>query len=170
MKPQQNEYAPFFENYVSLGFDKAATINETLSASLVDFKDLLTALPKEKQLFAYDKGKWTIKELISHMIDTERIMAYRALRIARNDKSDLLAFDENNFVAHSNAIEIPYTALIQEFSLVRKSTIAMYKSFNSELLQRIGTASGATLSVNALGYIISGHVLHHLDIIVERYL
>ena len=170
MKPQQNEYAPYYDNYVSLGLNKAAAINESLVASLADFMLLLTDLPQEKHLFAYEKGKWTIKELISHIIDTERIMAYRALRIARNDKSDLLAFNENDFVANSNANEISYTELITEFALVRKATIAMYKNFNTEILQRIGKASGSDLSVNALGYIISGHVLHHLNIVKARYL
>ena len=149
MKPQQNEYAPYYDNYVSLGLNKAAAINESLVASLADFMLLLTDLPQEKHLFAYEKGKWTIKELISHIIDTERIMAYRALRIARNDKSDLLAFNENDFVANSNANEISYTELITEFALVRKATIAMYKNFNTEILQRIGKASGSDLSVNA---------------------
>ncbi len=170
MKPQQNEYAPYYDNYVSLGLNKAAAINESLVASLADFMLLLTDLPQEKHLFAYEKGKWTIKELISHIIDTEHIMAYRALRIARNDKSDLLAFNENDFVANSNANEISYTELITEFALVRKATIAMYKNFNTEILQRIGKASGSDLSVNALGYIISGHVLHHLNIVKARYL
>lgn len=170
MKPQQNEYASYFENYVTLALKKELGIIETLQASLEDFFLLLSDLPKEKYLFAYQENKWTIKELISHMIDTERILSYRALRISRNDKSDLLPFNENDFVSNSNANEIPYVELLKEFSLVRKATIAMYKSFNSALLQRVGKASGENLSVNALGYIISGHVLHHLNIIKERYL
>jgi hypothetical protein len=166
MKLLKTEYAPFYEVYVSKTLALNKGIIESLEVSSKLFFTVLSDLPKEKELFAYQENKWTIKELVSHIIDTERIMAYRALRISRNDKVDLLSFNENDFVLNSNANEIPFKELLNEFSLVRASTIAMYKNFNEELLSRVGKASGANLSVNALGYILSGHVLHHLMIIL----
>jgi hypothetical protein len=170
MKLLKTEYAPFYEVYVSKAIALNKGIIESLEVSSKLFFTVLSDLPKEKELFAYQENKWTIKELVSHIIDTERIMAYRALRISRNDKVDLLSFNENDFVLNSNANEIPFKELLNEFSLVRASTIAMYNSFNKELLSRVGKASGTNLSVNALGYILSGHVLHHLMIIKKRYL
>ena len=170
MKLQKNEYDSYFEIYVSKALKLDKDLIKTMQNSLEMFFNVLSELPEEKHLYAYDRDKWTIKELISHMIDTERIMAYRALRISRNDQSNLLAFNENDFVANSNANEIPYIELLKEFSLVRKSSIAMFKSFNNELLTRAGKVSSVKTSTRALGYILSGHVLHHLDIIKERYL
>lgn len=170
MKLLKTEYAPFYELYVSKALEINKGIIETLEDTSKIFFKVLENIPKDKELFTYADNKWTIKELISHMIDTERILAYRALRISRNDKTDLLSFNENEFVSNSNANEIPLKDLLLEFSLVRKSTIALYSSFNEELLSRIGKASGVYLSVRALGYILSGHVLHHLSIIQNRYL
>ena len=170
MKLLKSEYDSFYEVYVSKALKLEKEIIDSLEESSKIFFDVLSDLPKDKELFAYAENKWTIKELVSHMIDTERIMAYRALRISRNDKADLLPFNENEFVANSNANEIPFEDLLKEFSLVRKSTIALYKSFNKELLTRVGKASGTDLSVRALGYILCGHVLHHLEVLQERYL
>ena len=97
MNLSPNVYAPFFEVYVSKALKKELGIIDTLQESLEDFTNLLTNLPQEKYLFAYAEEKWTLKELVSHIIDTERILAYRALRISRNDKADLLSFNENEF-------------------------------------------------------------------------
>lgn len=166
----KNEYNPFFDNYVSLALKSDDDIIKNMYLSLDRFIELLSNLPEDKHLFAYADEKWTIKELISHIIDTERIMTYRTLCIARNNSEKLQPFDENEFVKNSNANEIPYNDLINEFSLLRKSTIAMFSSFNDEILLRKGILSDVQTSVRALGFIISGHVLHHLNIIEERYL
>ena len=170
MKLLKTEYDSFYEIYVSKALKLEKGIIDSLEETSILFFEVLSDLPKNKEIFAYAENKWTIKELVSHMIDTERIMAYRALRISRNDKADLLPFNENEFVANSNANEIPFKELLKEFSLVRKSTIALYKSFNNELLTRVGKASGTDLSVRALGFILCGHVLHHLEVLQERYL
>ncbi len=167
---QDNEYSPFYKTYILTASKSDKGIVENLKDSLVHFFELLSELPEEKQLFAYAENKWTIKELVQHMIDTERVMAYRALRISRNDKIALAGFDENEYVSNSNANQIPYIELLKEFSLVRKSTIAMFKGFSDEMLHRKGIASESNVSVRALGYILTGHVLHHLNIIQERYL
>ncbi len=166
----KNEYAVFYETYISKAVQLNKGLIESLQSSLVTFFEVLAELPEEKHQFAYADGKWTIKELISHMIETERIMAYRALRVSRKDKVNLASFNENDFVANSNANAVPYIELLKEFSLVRKASIAMFKTFNDEMLTRIGTASNTKISTRALGFILTGHVLHHLGVIKERYL
>lgn len=170
LKLPDNEYAPFYKPYILAASKSDKGIVENLQDSLVRFFEILSELSEEKQLFAYAENKWTIKELVQHMIDTERVMSYRALRISRNDKIDLAGFDENDYVSNANANQIPFIELLKEFSLVRKSTIAMFKGFTDEMLLRKGTASETEISVRALGYILTGHVLHHLRIIEERYL
>jgi len=166
----KNEYAPFYESYILETSKSDKGIIENLQNSLIHFFELLSDIPEEKQLFAYAENKWTIKELIQHMIDTERVMSYRALRISRGDKTALAGFDENDFISNSNANQIPFIELLKEFSLVRKSSIAMFKGLSDEMLLLKGTASEAEVSVRALGYILTGHVLHHLNVISERYL
>ncbi len=170
MKLQNNEYSPFFKTYISKALKVEMGIVKTLEHSFNQVYKAFSNISDEKQLYAYEKGKWTVKELLSHIIDTERIMAYRALRISRNDTANLLPFNENEFVANSNANEIPYKDLLKEYDLVRKSIIVMFTNFNAELLLRVGTASSLNLSVRAVGFIISGHSLHHLEILKERYL
>jgi len=166
----KNEYAPFYALYILEASKSDKGIVENLQSSLIDFFELLSNIPEEKQLFAYAENKWTIKELVQHMIDTERVMAYRALRISRGDATALAGFDENDFIANANANQIPYIELLKEFSLVRKSSIAMFKGFSDGMLLRKGRASETEISVRALGFILTGHVLHHLKIIRERYL
>jgi len=166
----RKEYNPFFENYVSLALNTNNDIIKNMYLSFDRFYLLLSNLPEDKHLYAYDDKKWTVKELISHIIDTERILTYRALCISRNHNGRLQPFDENEFVENSNANEIPFNELINEFTLLRKATIAMFNSFNAELLIRKGILNNVDTSVRALGYIISGHVLHHLNILEERYL
>ncbi|MBK9321082.1 MAG: DinB family protein [Bacteroidetes bacterium] len=117
----------------------------------------------------YAPGKWTIKEVLQHINDTERIMSYRALRFARNDKTLLPGYDENYFVEHSNANERSLEALKEEFILLRKSSLNMYESFNEECLLRRGICFNVDLSVLALGFILAGHQIHHMNIIRERY-
>ncbi len=170
MSIPKNEFAPFYENYVLKAENTGKTIIENLQTSLVNVFELLGDLPEEKHNHAYAEGKWTLKELLLHLTDTERIMAYRALRISRNEKINLPGFDENNYVTNSNANEIPFIDLLKEFSLVRKSTIAMFRGFNDGMLIRMGNASDTPISVRALGCILTGHVLHHLEIVEERYL
>lgn len=165
-----NEYAPFYKPYILAASVSDKGIIENLQDSLIQFFELLSDLPEEKQLFAYAENKWTIKELIQHIIDTERVMAYRALCISRNDKTKFPGFDENHYVANSNANAISYIELLKEFSLTRKSSIAMFKGFTDKMLLRKGIASESEISVRALGYILTGHVLHHLKIIKDRYL
>jgi hypothetical protein len=170
MTVNENEYSSFNKPYILAALETGKDIIPNLEDSLMRFFELLAELPKEKQLFAYAEGKWTIKELVQHMIDTERIFAYRAHRISRGDQTELSGFDENYFMDHSNANEMPYNKLLEEFLFIRNSTIAMFKGFSNEMLLQKGVASESVISVRALGLMLTGHVLHHLGVIQERYL
>lgn len=165
----KNEYSSYFEQYIKLVSNNMSII-KNLETSQKEFDDLLRNLPKDKHDFAYAQGKWTMKELIQHIIDTERIFCYRALCFARNDKTELPGFDQDIFVDNDNANDRDYFDLLDEMETLRKSTIQLFKSFSDEALLRIGIASGNEISVRVLGFLFSGHQLHHLNIVKERYL
>ncbi|WP_339881562.1 DinB family protein [Polaribacter vadi] len=166
----KNEYAPYFEQYMQLVTKEGKSIIENMQNSQIEFDTILRNLPKEKHTFSYAEGKCTLKELIQHSIDTERVFCYRALCFARNDKTSLPGFDQDIFVDNGNANQLEFSDLLDEMSTLRKSTIQLYKSFSEEALLRIGVASGNKISVRALGYLFSGHQIHHLNIVKERYL
>ncbi|SDU02597.1 DinB superfamily protein [Polaribacter sp. Hel1_33_78] len=166
----KNEYAPYFEQYMQLVSKDEKSIIENLVASQKVFDDVLRNLPVEKHNFSYAEGKWTIKELIQHIIDTERVFSYRALCFARNDNTSLPGFDQDVFVENDNANDRNYYDLLNEMEVLRKSSIQLFKSFSDEALLRVGVASNNKISVRALGYLFSGHQMHHLNIIKERYL
>lgn len=166
----KTEYHSYFEQYIQLVSKDDTSIIENLIDSQKNFDTLLRNVPKEKHNFYYAEGKWTLKELIQHIIDTERVFCYRALCFARNDNTSLPGFDQDVFVEHGNANELDYFDLLDEMVVLRKSTIQLYKSFSKEALLRVGVASGNKISVRALGYLFSGHQLHHFNVIKERYL
>lgn len=170
MTLSENEYPNYAKLYVDAALKTNKNILDNLQFSLNEVFEVLGDLSVEKQNYAYAEEKWTIKELVQHIIDTERVFAYRAFRISRNDKENLLGFDENEFMDNTNVENIAYIDLLKEFSQVRKSTITLYKGFSEEMLLKIGTASEQSISVRALGVLLSGHVLHHLSVIKERYL
>jgi hypothetical protein len=166
----KNEYAPYFEHYIQLGAVNKRSILESLQHSQKEFDALLRNLPEEKHSFSYAIGKWTLKELIQHCIDTERVFSYRAMCFARNDNTALPGFDQDVFVAYGNANQLNYFDLLDEMATLRKSTFQLYQSFSEEALLRIGIASENKISVRALGYLFSGHQMHHMHIVKERYL
>jgi uncharacterized damage-inducible protein DinB len=166
----KNEYTPYFEKYLQLVSKEGKSIIEYLIDSQKNFESLLRNLPLEKHNFSYAEGKWTMKELIQHIIDTERIFSYRALCFARNDSTSLPGFDQDVFVENDNANDRDYYDLLDEMAVLRKSSVQLYKSFSDEALLRIGVASENKMSVRALGYLFSGHQIHHLNIVKERYL
>ena len=166
----KSEYASFFQPYISVLSDNDMGIIENLKYSRKKAIDLLCNINKEKQTYRYSNDKWTIKEIVQHIIDTERVFNYRALRIARKDSIDLPGFDENRFVKHSNANQRDYNLLLDEFSSLRKTTIYLYESFSDEALLEKGKINSNTMSVRALGYLTSGHLLHHMEVIKSRYL
>ena len=164
----KNEFAPYFEQYMQLVSKDEKSIIENLVASQKVFDDVLRNLPVEKHNFSYAEGKWTIKELIQHIIDTERVFSYRALCFARNDNTSLPGFDQDVFAENDNANDRNYYDLLNEMEVLRKSSIQLFKSFSDEALLRVGVASNNKMSVRALGYLFSGHQIHHLNIIKER--
>ncbi len=164
----ENEYNPHYKHYIlELG---NVDLFEILRASSEELLETVKDLSEEKMVFRYEEGKWSIKELLQHLIDTERIMSYRALRFSRNDATELPGFDEDWYVKYSNGNDRNSNDLIDEFTCTRRASISLFKSFSDEMLQLSGTANGSDMTVRALGFIIAGHQMHHLKVIKERYL
>ncbi|MBO9584603.1 MAG: DinB family protein [Flavobacterium sp.] len=163
-----NEYAGNFGNYVKAAGD--GILIEELEISLHSFIRFVQDIPMDKFDYRYAEGKWTIKDIIQHVIDTERIFAYRALRFSRNDKTPLPSFEENDYANNTDANRRSIQDLLTEFSAVRHSTLLFYKSLSDEQLKRIGTASNLQISVRALGFVMIGHQKHHQKVFAERYL
>jgi uncharacterized damage-inducible protein DinB len=167
--PDPDEYASFFGGYIAKVQDCADPVRK-LNEQMSEFLDLLQELDEEKQLHRYAPGKWSVKDVVGHVIDAERIFAYRALRIARGDQTPLAGFDENAYVRAAEADLFEWQTLLEEFTLVRRTSILMLQRISDEAWVRTGTASDAVISVRALVYIMIGHVAHHLEILRERYL
>lgn len=164
----ENEYAPFYSDYIkALG---EVDLLNVLKSSLKNLTDTLENLPEEKLMYKYAEGKWTIKELVQHIIDAERVLSYRALRFSRNDASNLPGFDEDWYVTYSNGNERDFKDILQEFIHVRNATISLFNSFTPEMFLMNGLANNSDMTVRALGFIIAGHQTHHLRIIKEKYL
>lgn len=166
---QPAEYAPYQEAYIKLVNDEWS-LAEELEVSLHNFIHFVREISMDKYDYRYAEGKWTIKEIIQHVIDSERIFAYRALRIARGDKTPLPGFEENDYALSADGERRHLQDLLTELSIVRQSNIFMFKSFREEELLRTGTASGYTVSARALGFLLIGHQNHHMKIFKERYL
>jgi DinB superfamily len=160
--------AGHFLNYINKAKD--TDVVKAIRYSTKESKKFLRHIPAKKRNHAYAEGKWTIKELLQHMIDSERVFAYRALRFARLDATALPGFDENTWAAAANKTSRKWTSLVKEFETVRAATEILFESFGEAELLFTGTASNQPLNALALGYVIAGHTRHHLDIIEERYL
>ncbi|MDH4403422.1 MAG: DinB family protein [Flavobacterium sp.] len=163
-----NEYPVFYKTYIQELKD--IELIEELEICLHEFIKFVQNIPMDKFDYQYDEGKWTIKEIIQHLIDSERVFSYRALRISRNDKTPLPGFDENEYVANSNGNERSLQSLLTEMAVVRQSTLSLFNSFSQEQLTKIGMASNREVSVRAIGFIIIGHQKHHQKIFIEKYL
>lgn len=168
-KPQPGEYAPYAIMYIGLLPDDGLVLRH-LRDNLRATRELVLSLPEETLLFRYAPGKWTIKEILVHLSDDERIYSYRALRFARNDKTELPGFEQDHYALHSGADERSVRDILRELAAVREATIALFQSFDKETLLRSGVANGAVMSVRAAVYHLAGHELHHVNIIKERYL
>src|SRR5579859_1567442 len=166
-RPQSDEYAPYYETYVSLipGDD----IVGALETQRVQMAQLLAARSEREGNFRYAPGKWSVKEVIGHICDAERIFAYRLLRIARGDETPLASFEQNDYIAPGAFGERTLADLAAEFAAVRAATMALVQSLTAEAWVRRGTASGKTVSARALAYIIAGHEVHHRKILDEKY-
>jgi uncharacterized damage-inducible protein DinB len=167
-RPEQTEYAPYYEKYVSLV--PAGQIIETLRRQGAETRALLDSIAAEHGAYRYEPGKWSIKELVGHVNDTERIFAYRALRFARDDETPLSGFEQDDYVRAANFDARSLADLTNEFAAVRAATVALFGSFDAAAMQRRGAANNNEVSVRALAHIIAGHELHHVQILRARYL
>lgn len=167
-RPNKNEYGPYYEGYVNqvLGDDILSVLKKNKSELIEFFKNI----PMDKWEYKYAPEKWTPKDLLLHLIDTERVFAYRALWISRGDLTPLPGFDQDVFVEHANANGRSVDSLISEYETVRESSLHIFKNISDENANRIGSASGFPASPLAIAYIMAGHEIHHVRIIKERYL
>jgi len=166
-KPETTEYAAFYETYVSLV--PSADILNLLEAQRLQMTQLLTACSERDGNFRYAPEKWSVKEVIGHLADCERIFTYRALRIARGDATPLPGFEQDDYVRTAGSGRRQLQDLAEEFSLVRSATIALYRSLDNDAWARRGSASKTEVTVRALAFITAGHELHHRRILEERY-
>ncbi|MFK7951270.1 MAG: DinB family protein [Ekhidna sp.] len=168
MKFDINKAPEFYQGYL-----RKAAHNELVPLLLQSgdsLMELLKSINDEKAIYRYEEGKWSIKDLVQHIIDAERVFVYRAMRFARNDKTDLPGFEQDDYVASANADNRTVHQLLTEFVNLRASTIDFFSSLSQEVRERTGPSNNAEMSIEMIGYIISGHLLHHLSIIEERYL
>jgi uncharacterized damage-inducible protein DinB len=167
-RPAEAEYPPYFGKYVSLvaGDDILASLDDQLTETLA----LLRGVPESEGSFRYAADKWSIRELVGHLIDSERIFAYRALRFARNDRTPLSGFEQDDYIRHASLDACTLAALAAEFESVRRATLFLFRHLDAEAWTRRGVANESEMSVRAIAYIIAGHELHHMGILRDRYL
>jgi hypothetical protein len=166
-RPETSEYQSYYGKYISLV--QGDELTETLDQQLNDSLAMMRRISEAKSLHRYEPGKWSIKEVLGHLIDSERIFTYRALRFARNDHTALSGFDQDPYVSEANFDTRPWSELVAEFEHVRRSTILFYRGLKAEARMRFGLANNAPITVRALGYVIAGHELHHMRILREKY-
>lgn len=168
--PQPNlQLVPaFYHNYIKKV--SAENVKDAFAQHPSALHAFLQNIPEQKWQYRYAEGKWSIKEVVQHLIDSERIFAYRALCIARGEKASLPGFDENEYAAASNADSRTPQSLLAELQVVQQASALLFDSFNETQLQATGTANGKSIDVNSIGFITVGHVLHHKQILEERYL
>ena len=167
-RPNKNDYKPYQEEYIKTV--EGDNILKVLEVQLKTIPEFLSSIPEDKGLYSYSEGKWTIKELIEHMIDGERIFAYRALSIARGETQILPGFEQDDYVkeAHSNNRKL--SELVDEFRKVREANLFLIKSFTEDDINKRGDVSDYQITVNAILYVMAGHANHHVNILKEKYL
>lgn len=168
-KPSETEFPAYYLPYVNQ-VPENAEILDTLQQQANELQELLTVLDDAHAEEAYAEGKWTIKELLQHMLDSERIFAYRALCFARGEQASLPGFDENMYAENSMANGRQLKDILEEYALVRKSNLYLFRSFETEVLDNVGTANNKQITLRGLIYVIAGHERHHLNILKTRYL
>jgi len=167
-KPVATEHAPEFSNYVALVAE--GDIIQTLEQQIENSLSLLRTIPSNKANFRYAPEKWSVKELLGHLIDSERIFSYRALRFARNDQTPLPGYEQNDYVRNADFDNRDLGEMAEEFATVRRATVQLFRPLNETEWMRRGKANENDVSVRALAYIIAGHELHHMEVLRTRYL
>lgn len=167
-RPDNTEYAPYFERYVGRVPD--GDIRDFLFGQLTEFGGLIGTIGEDRAAYRYAEGKWSVKQVVGHIIDTERIFGYRALAIARGDKTPLPSFDQDAYVAGAGFDSRTMIDIAVEFTTLRQSSIRLFGSFDKEAWLRRGLAGDNEATVRAIAWIIVGHLIHHRDVLLERYL
>jgi hypothetical protein len=167
-KPVPTEHAPEFSNYVALVGE--GDIIQTLERQIENSLSLLRTIPSDKANFRYAPDKWSVKELLGHLIDSERIFSYRALCFARNDQTPLPGYEQNDYVRGADFDSRNLADMVEEFATVRRATIQLFQPLNEREWLRRGKANENDVSVRALAFIIAGHELHHMEVLRSRYL
>jgi hypothetical protein len=167
-RPVPSDYPVFYESYIKLVSEE--DLLQAMRSSLSEMVEFLDGISPDKADYRYAEGKWSVKELLQHMIDTERIFSYRALCIARGEHQSLPGFDENAYAKNADVSGKTQKDLKEELLAVRESVFMMFRGFTTDMLQRVGTSNNKQVSVNAIGYMIIGHVRHHFNVLKERYL
>lgn len=167
-RPASDEYAPYYETYVALV--PAGDIVETLERQSADTLALLRSVPEDRAGSSYEPGKWSVKELVGHVVDSERVFSYRALRFARGDRTPLPGYEQDDYVRAAGFDARTLSSIAEEFARVRAATVALLRTFEEDAWARRGTANDKEVSVRALAHILAGHELHHINILRERYL
>lgn len=167
-KPDAAEYAPYYGKYIALVPD--GDVVGTLRGQLAETLALLSGIDEARAAHRYAPDKWSVKELVGHVIDTERIFAYRALRFARNDATPLAGYEQDDYIRGGSFDDYQLGELAEEFAHVRRANLALFEHLNAEAWMRMGVASDNPVSVRALAYILAGHELHHMQILRTKYL
>jgi hypothetical protein len=167
-RPAASEHLPYYSRYVEKvsGDDIMSALKNQLRETIA----FLNCITNEESVSRYEPNKWSVREVLGHVIDTERIFAYRALRIARGDATPLAGFEQDDYIKGGNFDKVRWSALIEEFELVRRANILMFSGFTDEAWMRSGTANNAPITARAIAWIIAGHELHHRQVIEEKYL
>jgi len=168
MQIPNTEYHHYYKRYIEHA--QSYLSSKTYADSLSENLEFYTAIPNDLWAYRYAKDKWSIADILLHINDTERIMAYRALRLSRGDDTPLAGFEQDDYVLTANANNRTPKSLIEEFKTVRLASLSLFESFSEKDTLKMGTASGTNFSVRALQYIVVGHQIHHHQIITERYL
>jgi hypothetical protein len=167
-RPLASEYPEYYKPYVDLVPE--GELLTLLKENLVKTIELFESLSEASGHFRYAEDKWSIKEVLGHMADTERIMSYRLLRIGRGDQTALAGFNENEYVEGSQINKLPIKRILEDFIAIRKATLTLFQNMPEEAWANIGFANNTDVTARAIGYIIAGHALHHFKIINDRYL
>lgn len=163
-----DEYRDYYSKYIEL--TTGLNLFDQLEVNRENLKIIFKGLQEEKANYAYAEGKWTMKEVLGHITDTERIFNYRALALARGEKVSLPGYDHDQYAENANFQDLPVEFLLNDYELVRNSTISLFRSFDDEQLMRRGIVNDSEFTVRSLGYVIAGHELHHQQILREKYI
>lgn len=166
-RPREDEYAPFYARYVALVPE--TDILGVLERQAEEIRRLVASVPAERETHRYAEGKWSVRGVLGHLVDGERVFGYRALCISRGETAPLPSFDENRYVAAARSDGIPLRELADELALVRRSNLVVLRRLEPSEWRRVGTASGHPISVQALAWVMAGHPRHHVNILRERY-